>query len=84
MLLFFKGSYVPASYAELGIFDSIFTRFISIIYIVIFIILLLFIIITFRMGAHDEIHKGLSTFMVEMQETSEILQKATNRFILIF
>ncbi|KYR02846.1 hypothetical protein DLAC_00314 [Tieghemostelium lacteum] len=36
-----------------------------------------------RMGAHDEIAKGSSTFFVELQETSEILRKATPRSLVI-
>jgi DNA mismatch repair protein MutS len=55
------GSFVPASSAELGITDRIFTR----------------------IGAQDEIHAGQSTFMVEMIETANILNHATNRSLLI-
>ena len=36
-----------------------------------------------RIGAHDELHAGRSTFMVEMVETAEILHQATNRSLLI-
>jgi DNA mismatch repair protein MutS len=36
-----------------------------------------------RIGAHDELHAGRSTFMVEMVETAEILNHATNRSLLI-
>ncbi|HEX6385197.1 MAG TPA: DNA mismatch repair protein MutS, partial [Anaerolineae bacterium] len=36
-----------------------------------------------RIGAHDEIHAGRSTFMVEMVETAEILNHATDRSLLI-
>jgi DNA mismatch repair protein MutS len=55
------GSYVPATTAEIGLVDRIFTR----------------------IGAHDELHAGRSTFMVEMVETAEILHHATNRSLLI-
>ncbi len=36
-----------------------------------------------RIGAQDEIHAGLSTFMVEMVETANILNNATERSLLI-
>ncbi len=36
-----------------------------------------------RIGAHDELHAGRSTFMVEMVETAEILHHATRRSLLI-
>lgn len=36
-----------------------------------------------RIGAHDELHAGRSTFMVEMIETAEILHHATTRSLLI-
>ena len=36
-----------------------------------------------RIGAQDEIHAGQSTFMVEMIETANILNHATNRSLLI-
>jgi DNA mismatch repair protein MutS len=36
-----------------------------------------------RIGAHDELHAGRSTFMVEMVETAEILNHATSRSLLI-
>ena len=36
-----------------------------------------------RMGASDEIHRGQSTFMVEMVETANILNHATNRSLLV-
>ncbi len=36
-----------------------------------------------RIGAHDELHAGRSTFMVEMVETAQILNHATERSLLI-
>ena len=36
-----------------------------------------------RIGAHDELHAGRSTFMVEMVETAEILNHATRRSLLV-
>jgi DNA mismatch repair protein MutS len=36
-----------------------------------------------RIGAHDELHAGRSTFMVEMVEAAEILNHATHRSLLI-
>jgi DNA mismatch repair protein MutS len=36
-----------------------------------------------RIGAHDELHAGRSTFMVEMVETAQILHHASNRSLLI-
>jgi DNA mismatch repair protein MutS len=36
-----------------------------------------------RIGAHDELHAGRSTFMVEMVETAEILHHASRRSLLI-
>lgn len=36
-----------------------------------------------RMGAKDNIYKGQSTFMVELQETSEIISRATPKSLVI-
>ncbi len=55
------GSFVPASYARIGLVDRIFAR----------------------VGAQDQIHRGQSTFMVEMVEMANILNHATNRSLLI-
>ncbi len=55
------GSFVPASHAEIGIADSIFTR----------------------IGASDDLMTGRSTFMVEMSEVADILEKATKNSLII-
>ncbi len=55
------GSFVPASYAKIGIVDKVFTR----------------------IGASDDLSAGQSTFMVEMNEVSNILSNATQRSLLI-
>jgi len=55
------GSYVPASYAKIGIVDKIFTR----------------------VGASDNISKGESTFMVEMTETSSIMNNLSDRSLIL-
>ena len=55
------GSFVPASYAEIGIVDKVFTR----------------------VGASDNLAKGLSTFMVEMVETAYILRNSTEKSFVI-
>jgi DNA mismatch repair protein MutS len=55
------GSYLPASSAEIGLADRIFTR----------------------VGASDDLSRGQSTFMVEMNETANILNNATERSLII-
>ena len=55
------GSFVPATAAEVGLVDRIFTR----------------------VGASDDISRGQSTFMVEMNETANILNNATGRSLVI-
>ncbi|PWZ02446.1 hypothetical protein BCV70DRAFT_196688 [Testicularia cyperi] len=55
------GSFVPATYARLGVHDGVFVR----------------------MGARDSMFSGKSTFMVEVQETAEILRSVTPRSLVI-
>jgi DNA mismatch repair protein MutS len=55
------GSFVPATDAEIGIVDRIFTR----------------------VGASDDLSRGQSTFMVEMNETANIVNNATDRSLVI-
>ncbi|MCP4763817.1 MAG: DNA mismatch repair protein MutS [archaeon] len=55
------GSFVPASEAEIGIVDRVFTR----------------------IGASDDLTRGQSTFMMEMNETAQILNYATGKSLVI-
>ncbi len=55
------GSFVPASFARIGVVDRVFTR----------------------VGAHDDLAAGRSTFMVEMVEAAQILRHATRRSLVI-
>lgn len=55
------GSFVPATEAEIGLVDRIFTR----------------------VGASDDLARGRSTFMIEMQETANILHNATPRSLIV-
>ena len=55
------GSFVPASFAKVGICDKVFTR----------------------IGASDNISKGQSTFMLEMNEVSNILKNASDKSFVI-
>ena len=55
------GSFVPATKANLKLYDKIFTR----------------------IGAHDELVLGNSTFMVEMSETASILNSATKNSLVL-
>jgi DNA mismatch repair protein MutS len=55
------GSFVPATQAEIGVVDRLFTR----------------------VGASDNLVRGQSTFMVEMSETSAILNTATERSLVL-
>ena len=55
------GSFVPATSAEIGVVDRIFTR----------------------VGASDDLSRGQSTFMVEMNETANIVNNATERSLVI-
>ncbi len=60
-LLAQTGSFIPASSAEIGLVDRIFTR----------------------VGASDDLSRGQSTFMVEMNETALIIINATDRSLVI-
>lgn len=55
------GSFVPATYARIGLVDGIYTR----------------------VGAVDDLSSGQSTFMVEMNETAQILNGATQRSLVL-
>jgi len=55
------GSFIPASRAQMPIFDKILTR----------------------VGGYDCTSKGASTFMVEMQEISTILNRATPKTLVV-
>jgi DNA mismatch repair protein MutS len=55
------GSFIPASGAEIGVVDRVFTR----------------------VGASDDLARGRSTFMVEMQETANILHNASPRSLIV-
>ncbi len=61
VLLAQMGSFVPATAAEIGIIDKVFTR----------------------VGASDNISSGESTFMVEMNETSSILNNLSDRSLIL-
>lgn len=56
------GSFVPATHANIGICDQLFSR----------------------VGASDNLAAGQSTFMVEMSETANILNRATKQSFIIF
>ena len=55
------GSFIPATKANIGIIDRLFTR----------------------VGASDNLAGGESTFMVEMNETANILNNATKRSLVL-
>lgn len=55
------GSFIPASQAEIGLVDKVFTR----------------------VGASDDLARGQSTFMVEMNETASIVNNATDRSLIV-
>jgi DNA mismatch repair protein MutS len=61
VILAYMGSFVPASKAELGPVDQIFTR----------------------IGAADDLASGRSTFMVEMNESANILHNATEHSLVL-
>lgn len=62
VLLAQAGSFVPASFARIGVVDRIFTR----------------------VGASDNLAGGESTFLVEMNETANILNNCTFRSLVLF
>ena len=62
ILLAQAGSFVPASYASIGVVDRLFTR----------------------VGASDNLAGGESTFLVEMNETGNILNNCTPRSLILF
>ncbi len=62
ILLAQAGSFVPASFARIGVVDRIFTR----------------------VGASDNLAGGESTFLVEMNETANILNNCTPRSLVLF
>lgn len=62
VLLAQAGSFVPASYARIGVVDRLFTR----------------------VGASDNLAGGESTFLVEMNETGNILNNCTPRSLILF
>lgn len=72
------GSYVPAASVRLGMLDCILTRMGGE-----FFMLSSCGSGSFNRLASDEIARGRSTFMVEMSETSDILQTATPRSLVI-
>jgi len=55
------GSFVPATQAQIGVVDKIFTR----------------------VGASDDLATGQSTFMVEMNEVTNILNNATKKSLVV-
>jgi DNA mismatch repair protein MutS len=61
VLLAQMGSYVPAHFANLPVYDQLFTR----------------------IGASDFLTEGLSTFMVEMKESAEMLARANVNSLVI-
>ena len=61
VLMAHAGSFLPASFAEIGRTDRIFAR----------------------VGASDELTRGLSTFMVEMIETARILNGVTGASLVV-
>lgn len=61
VLLAHCGSFVPATHAQIGDIDRIFTR----------------------IGSADDLAGGKSTFMVEMIETANILNQATNKSLVL-
>lgn len=73
------GSYVPAQSTKLGMLDGILTRMGG----ESSLFLYSHTAVDGDFPASDELARGRSTFMVEMSETSEILQTATSKSLVI-
>ncbi|KAG1756484.1 muts domain V-domain-containing protein [Suillus paluster] len=73
------GSYVPAKAVRLGLLDGVLSRMGGMTNIFWFVVVTNFDV----HEASDELARGRSTFMVEMAQTSDILQKATHKSLVI-
>ena len=71
------GSYVPAESMTLGMLDGILIRMGGKCFVA------YWRIPCSSVAASDELARGRSTFMVEMQETSDILQMATSNTLVV-
>jgi DNA mismatch repair protein MSH3 len=66
------GSYIPCDSAKLTLIDGVYTRF-----------SFLTMFVNIRMGAFDNMLRGESTFMYEMNETAEIIKSATSKSLVV-